>query len=607
MDQPGPFSLPGAEGSDPKHSGGVLSDYRVLALKYRPRDFSEVVGQEQVSSVLMGALAQNRVANAYLFAGPRGCGKTTTARILAKALNCERGPTSSPCGECGPCKAIVSGNSLAVIEIDAASTGGVEDIRSIRSEAALASMGGRYKVYILDEAHQISPAGANALLKTLEEPPPNTVFILATTEGQKIIPTIHSRCQRFHFRLLSPAEIAGRLEHILAQEGVESESEALHAIARRAEGSMRDGLTLLDQILASMDGPVTLSQVTEILGLTPNDRFFGLSDAFVARDGAAALIEIDRVLASGVSVRDFALGLAGYFRNLLFLRLDPALLDTEMSASDREGCAEYAEAFAVEDLLYLTRLCGERADQIRYSSQPRIHLETLVVEIARLESRILLSEILGRLGGGRPGAPSAGGGGRGAAVPAPGAAGAEKRGAAPPASARREAEGRAPSRETKRAAPSPEILREKPSAGPADAAPPAAPGGNLDMQAGWGVFVNGVSNGKKSLGSFLAHARPGGLGANHFTLHVESPFHLAMIDTPEHIRMMGETFAQIFGERRQIRLELVPTQPGQEQPTRRVSVERAEDARRKQDLQDHAGDALIEDLLQRFDGEILED
>ncbi len=594
-------------------------DYRVLALKYRPGRFEEIVGQDSVTSVLAGAIEQNRLAQAYLFSGPRGCGKTSSARILAKALNCEEGPTPSPCGKCESCRAIAAGGSLTVIEIDAASTGGVDDIRAIREEAALGSIGGRYKVYILDEAHQISGAGANALLKTLEEPPPNTVFVLATTEPQKIIPTIHSRCQRFQFRLLSVGEISGRLAHICGEEDIPVDDEVLRAIARRADGSMRDGITLLDQVLASAPDDLSLSTVTALLGLTRHDHYYALSEAWTQADGAASLRALDEVLNGGLGAREFALGLARFFRDLLLIRLDPTLAEGELGEEDRRHCGELAQRWQVEDLLHLTRLAGERSDQIRYASQPRILLETLVVEIARFESRILLADLLSRLGALE----------RGETPPAtPKARQSDTRtretnsGEAPRKTApRKPVESRPPPVPTESTRP----RETKPAPVPASAASPApaperapekgASTGTLtvgsDSAALWREFVPQVARGMKSLGSFLEHARPGAMGDKHYCIKVENPFHLAMLDTPEHLRLMGDTLSSLIGAPRQIRLELVSPGASTEQAApdiqERITKERADGARREQALQDHSESPLVQDLLQRFDGEVLED
>ena len=592
--------------------------YQVLALKYRPGRFDELIGQEQVTAVLKGALQQKRTAHAYLFSGPRGCGKTTTARILAKALNCESGPAVEPCGSCPSCRAIAEGTSLSVIEIDAASNRGIDDIRRIREESGYAAVGGRFKVYIVDEAHQITGEGANAFLKTLEEPAPNTVFILATTEAHKILPTISSRCQRFQFRLLSVEEIATRLGWILAREKLEAGPEVLQAIARRAEGSMRDGVTLLDQVLASIEGKLELEAVTDILGLTKDDRFYALSEAWLEKDGARALRELDHILGSGLSEREFAVGLSRYFRNLLMLKLDEQLLAGEMTPADRARSLAYAERFNKEDLLYLTRLCGDRADQIRFASQPRIQLETLMVEIAQLESRVLLAELLARLNALEEGAPS-----RGSQEPA-----ARARGAAPweggprPGAKDAAAPGKGPARpkgpEEIRGHAAGEAVREavaprsEPMAAGAAMAPRSEPTGTgaaevADPECFWGDFLQRVGQGKKSLESFLAHARPGPMGQKHFTVFVENSFHMAILDTPEHHQLMRSKFAEATGKQRQIRLELVPPPGVPGTNPQRISPERAQEARRRQDRHDFEGDDLIQDLLTRFDGEVLED
>ena len=577
-------------------------DYKVLALKYRPARFAEMVGQDQVTAVLQGALQQGRIAQAYLFSGPRGCGKTTAARLLAKALNCAEGPAAEPCGACDSCRAIAAGTSLAVVEVDAASNRGIDDIRRIREEAGYSSVGGRTKVYIIDEAHQITGDAANAFLKTLEEPPPGVVFVLATTEPQKIIPTIHSRCQRFAFRLLSVDEIAGRLTHIAESEGLAAPREALLAVARRAEGSMRDGLTLFDQVLASVEGDLTLDAVTAVLGLTRHDHYHALMEACRARDAAAALRELDRVLATGLAPREFALGLGRYLRDLLLLAVDPALLEGELGAEDRERCRALADAIPVEDLLYLTRLAGERADQIRFASQPRILLETLVVEIARVESRVLLGEVLARLKalGGEAAAGGVRTRGRRSAAPA-GGSGAP--GAGPPPGASETASEARPAASKRRRAAHPEGGARAEGDRVREDAGSAAPATLGDIPGGWGDFVGRVSRRKKSLGSFLEQAKPGPVGEKHFTLLVGNPFHLSMLDTPEHLELMARQFRETYGAGRRIRVTLDQAAPTGE----RVSRERARDARREQDLRDHADDGLVRDLLERFDGEILED
>src|SRR5438094_94345 len=263
--------------------------YEVFARKYRPQTFDDLVGQTHVSRTLKNAVAQNRLAHAYLFVGPRGIGKTSTARILAKSLNCIKGPTVTPCGECDNCRENAGGNSLDVSEIDGASNRGIDDVRELRDNVRYAPAKGRYKIYIIDEVHMLTTQAFNALLKTLEEPPPHVKFILATTEVQKIPITILSRCQRFDFAHVGPGKILEQLKAIVRREGHEADEEALRLVARRANGSMRDSQSLLDQLLASAQGTLTAGHVHAVLGTAGDDRVTELAAAVVARDTKAAL------------------------------------------------------------------------------------------------------------------------------------------------------------------------------------------------------------------------------------------------------------------------------------------------------------------------------
>ncbi|HSF32095.1 MAG TPA: DNA polymerase III subunit gamma/tau, partial [Candidatus Tectomicrobia bacterium] len=253
--------------------------YQVTARKWRPQTFAELVGQEHVARTLQNALRQGRIAHAYLFSGTRGVGKTTTARVLAKALNCEQGPLPEPCNECALCQAITMGSSLDVLEIDGASNRGIDEIRDLREKIRYAPARSRYKVYIIDEVHMLTEHAFNALLKTLEEPPPQVVFIFATTEPQKVPITILSRCQRFDFRKVASAEIALCLEKIAEQESIRISREALHRIARRAEGSLRDAQTLFDQVVAFCGSEVREEDVGQLLGLAGEDQMLALLEA----------------------------------------------------------------------------------------------------------------------------------------------------------------------------------------------------------------------------------------------------------------------------------------------------------------------------------------
>jgi len=369
--------------------------YLVSARKWRPQKFEEIVGQEHVRVTLQNALREGKVAHAYLFAGPRGVGKTTVARLLAKALNCEHGPTPVPCNSCPQCTAIAQGSSMDVLEIDGASNRGIDEVRELRESAQLAPAGGRYKVYIIDEVHMLTTPAFNALLKTLEEPPAHVVFILATTEPHQVPPTIRSRCQTFNFRRLSVGEITGRLSFISEEEGVEAEEEALVLIARKAEGSMRDAQSLWDQAVAFSEGKVSLRSVQEMLGLVEGDLFFRLGEAILKGDVRSGLEVVEEAFDRGVSLGAFADGLTEHFRNLLAVKVGapPDLPEEELTR-----LREQAEAGSEEDLARLLVMSSDVASELPRSPAPRLRLEVGVVRMAKSLSSVSVEEMLARLG-----------------------------------------------------------------------------------------------------------------------------------------------------------------------------------------------------------------
>ena len=305
--------------------------YQVIARKWRPQTFADVVGQQHVTRTLSNAIQSGRVAHAYIFSGARGVGKTTTARILAKALNCAKGPAAEPCNECDSCREIGLGNSLDVIEIDAASNRGIDQIRELREMVRYAPAGGRYKVVILDEAHMLTDEASNALLKTLEEPPDKVIFVMATTEPENLADTIRSRSQHFHFRALSFAEISDALEEICVKESLTAEPGAIAVMARAAEGSLRDGLSLLEQARAYCGSNITDAQVRELLGVVPGEILDELTGAIEERSAERVLSLVHRLLAEGQNLQHFCREAIGHFRNLLVARVCGA--DSELIAA----------------------------------------------------------------------------------------------------------------------------------------------------------------------------------------------------------------------------------------------------------------------------------
>jgi len=361
--------------------------YVSLTLKYRPQRFDEIIGQPHVSQTLMNAVESGRVAHAYLFAGPRGTGKTSTARVLAKALNCETGMTPTPCDECDVCTSIRIGNALDVIEIDAASNRGIDEVRELRERVKYSPTSCRCKVYILDEAHMLTREAANALLKTLEEPPSHAFFVLATTEPHKLPPTILSRCQRFDFRNIATVDITSALAAIVAEEGVAADDSALAAIARAARGAMRDAQSILDQVIAYSDGRLTLDIVNEVLGATGDELVMEIADIVLRRDVAAAFESVDRLIKDGKDIGQLLVDLTIYFRNLLLLTLggSPAeLLDaTELQ---REKLAEHARQARPSRAMAAIEVLTAAQNEIKQSSQHQIALELALARICRQEA-----------------------------------------------------------------------------------------------------------------------------------------------------------------------------------------------------------------------------
>lgn len=363
-------------------------DYQVSARKYRPGTFDDVIGQSHVVQTLMNSIATKRIAHAFLFSGTRGVGKTTVARILAKALNCEQGPTGTPCNTCANCQEITQGTSVDVVEIDGASNTSVDDVREIRENVKFTPFRGQYRVYIIDEVHMLSNSAFNALLKTLEEPPSHVVFIFATTEIHKIPATILSRCQHYNFRRISKAEIVQRLRHVADQDGLTIEDRSLMALARASEGSMRDGLSLLDQIIAFGGNTIRHEDLEALLGAVPQERVRAMVEAVIQQDSAKALQVIAALLDQGHDVRAYCADLVEYVRNMLVAAVVPSGPELrsliEATEEDLTQLARDAERFTVEQLQELFRMYAAAEDSLRVSAHPRFVLETAAVRATRL-------------------------------------------------------------------------------------------------------------------------------------------------------------------------------------------------------------------------------
>ncbi|MEX2554183.1 MAG: DNA polymerase III subunit gamma/tau [Actinomycetota bacterium] len=517
-----------------------------LYRRWRPRTFTDVVGQEHVTETLRASIREGRISHAYLFSGPRGTGKTSTARILAKALNCASGPTPDPCDTCESCIAINGGISLDVIEIDAASHGGVDDVRVLRENAVLAPALARKKVYIVDEAHMVSTAGWNAFLKTVEEPPDHIAFVFATTEPNKVLPTIVSRCQRFEFRRVSTAAIADHLGKICAEEGFTADAAALDLIARHSEGGVRDALSLLDQLGAG--GSVTADVTRRLLGGAPTDILFDFTDALAARDTGSALRALAGIVDEGGDIRQFVRQVLEHLRALFVIqRVDDPTDLVDVTEETLARLTAQADRFRGEALVHALRLFADAQAEMRQQAPPRLTTEVAVVRATVPEADTTAEAALARIErlerlldvGATPGAP---------ARPEPPR---EAEAPAPRAKPSRKDEGEPPKKPAKRSA------TEAAAAAPPAPRPAAVGLVDLDkIKRDWSLVLEEVRKVRKSLHALLAEGRPRSLDSDELQLECRYEFHARQLGEARNAAVIAEALRSVFGVSLRIRTTL---------------------------------------------------
>ncbi len=570
------------------------SDSISLYRRHRPGSFDEVVGQQHVVRTLRNAVEQGKVHHAYLFVGSRGTGKTSMAKILARSLNCEQGgPTVTPCGKCESCRTIAAGSSIDVIEMDAASNRSVDDVRELRERVAYAPTGGRWKVYILDEAHMLTKEAWNAFLKTLEEPPPNTVFVLATTEAHKVMATIADRCQRFDFQRPSLEQISEVLQRVAAAEGIGVEDAAVAMIARSASGSFRDALGTLDQLVAFGGNEVKLEDVLELLGAADAELLFDAVDAVIAEDPRGVLLGVEKMARSGRDPAQFARDLLAHLRHLLVTQTVGEVPNTfVVTATDSERLASQASSIGPATLVRTIDELANALTAVREGDDARMAVEIALLKAARpdldpstegllrrierLEQGTQASRAAGPVSAGDPPPPAVAKASSGAVPPTP-----------PPAA---EA---TPAHELEPQAPSPRTEAEPPPAGPPEVA--TAPAGQLDLDQivnTWPAVLDKLRETSPALAATFDGARPVSLDEEGLKVGfpAEFTFNKKKAETPEKRDLMADAIEDVLGERLRPTYVLLD---GEAAPNEAAKASEGEI--------DH--DAMVEKLKSEFDAE----
>ncbi|MBD3179044.1 MAG: DNA polymerase III subunit gamma/tau [Candidatus Latescibacteria bacterium] len=589
--------MPRARPFSTLEAGEITMSYLILARKWRPQKFSEIVGQDHVSTTLSRAVEKGRVAHAYLFSGPRGCGKTSTARILAKVINCENRSGGEPCGSCESCQAVAAGEHMDVMEIDGASNRGIDEIRDLREKIGYTSTSGMSKIYIIDEVHMLTPQAFNALLKTLEEPPAHVFMILATTEPNRVPATIRSRCQRFSFKRLEFSEIVGQLEKICTSEKIDYRKDALQLIARRSDGSMRDAESLLDQSISASEKVIDIELVRSVLGLVDSAMVSELLRAVSGRNRSEALSIVNRAVSSGLDLEEFFLAYMEGLRSLLVISVggEGAAGWLDLTDSEFEEFSGIADTFRVEDLLLLFRSAVRSFDEFRRTAQQRYHLEALVAEAASWDSAVDISELIGRIDSGDTGGDGGGGSG-----PAAGSREAGKKSAGGKKSRK---SGSGPQSSTSKA----EAVRVKPETRSGERAGNTKALAALGGREEWEKFLSKIREAKLTLGIWLMSAKVMQVIDDKIVLGFDgrNRFACGMVREAKNRRYIEKHLEDCFGKK--FTIDVVETdKPGSGDDDRESKDEKP--AKKNVDPEIDKmlkGNPMARRLVEEFDGEII--
>jgi len=561
--------------------------YKVLARKYRPQQFDDVIAQTHVTRTLKNALKSGRTSSGYLFTGPRGTGKTTTARILAKAMNCVEGPTPTPCDKCPSCTEIINGSSLDVLEIDAASNTGVDDIRALRENVRYLPTTGKKRIYIIDEVHRLSGSAFDALLKTLEEPPEHVLFIMATTEPHKVPETIRSRTQRHDFRRVSADQLKSHLRNIADSEKIDIDDDALYILARKADGSVRDSMSLLDQLYAFTEETITVKHVNEALGLIDRQFYFEFVDTVAARDNSAALEMVKKLIDSGIEINEFCIGLIDHFRNLLVLNNaeNPERL-LELSDSEFASFKTQQDYFTTGDLLRIIKMITDTTRDLRTGLDPRLLMETAALKLTSLEATVSFEEILAHLSDSPESEPQSG----------KSQAGSDLFGAGPAAPPSHNPGGQS----TMRTVPPRDVAKPEPP--PEPSAPGETRRINLPVvQTGWHKFLDYLKSKNQMLAAHLSMVEIVEVKDNVITavFHNAGGTSKQVVEKPDYMSKIIAELREYFKTNVGIRFTLDTNKKPSAMPRPERKIEKVDS---KEIL---AKNGKLKKLVEKFDGEII--